>query len=70
MFLQFYLTESYVSRSGRVDVKRLVVTVAVPIFVPGTPPLSKASVAKTKEIIASTLQAAIASGDFLSHAQN
>jgi hypothetical protein len=61
--------ESYVSRSGRVDVKRLVVTVAVPIFKAGTQSLSKTSVAKTKEVIANTLQAAIASGDFLSHAQ-
>ena len=62
--------ESYVSRSGRVDVKRLVVTVAVPIFVPGTQRVSKSSVKQTKEVIASTLQAAIASGDFLSHAQH
>lgn len=50
--------------------KRLVVTVAVPVFVPATQSVSKANVAKTKEVIASTLQAAIASGDLLSHAQN
>jgi hypothetical protein len=51
-------------------VKRLVVTVAVPVFVPGTQSVSKQSVAKTKDVIANTLQTAIASGDFLSHAQN
>ena len=50
--------------------KRLVVTVAVPVYVLGTKNASKASVAKTKEVIANTLQAAIESGDFLSHAQN
>jgi uncharacterized protein YqhQ len=53
---------SYVSRSGRSDVKRAVVTVAVPVFVTST-----SMTATSKEIIASALQAAIQSGDFLSY---
>ena len=54
----------YVSRSGRADVKRLVVTAAVPIFASSSSLRSQA-----KKSVIEALQAAIQSGDFLSLAQ-
>ena len=54
----------YVSRSGRADVRRLVVTAAVPIFAKSSSLRSEA-----KKSVVEALQAAIQSGDFLSLAQ-
>lgn len=56
---------SYVSRSGRTDVKRMVVTAAVPVFAKDAS-LRKAAKAR----VVGALQAAIQSGNFLSMAQN
>jgi len=56
---------SYVSRSGRTDVKRMVVTAAVPVYAKDAS-LRKAAKAR----VVGALQAAIQSGSFLSMAQN
>jgi len=56
---------TYVSRSGRSDVRRMVVTAAVPVFAKDS---SMRSVAK--KTVVGALQAAIQSGDFLSLAQH
>lgn len=64
IFLYMLPLAKYVSRTGRPDVKRLVVTAAVPIVV-----AEEATIASCKQTVVAALQASIQSGDFLVLAQ-
>lgn len=56
---------SYVSRSGRSDVKRVVVTAAAPVFVS-----AESSSSSAKATVVGALKESIQSGEFLSLTQD